>query len=364
MGPRIARDPYTPDSMAAPPTPITLLTGFLGSGKTTLLNHLLSAQVAERIVIVVNEFGDVNIDSSLVVGTSEDMIELQNGCICCTVRGDMQETVTRLLERRERRFWRRLRFDRILIESSGVASPGPVVQTFLVDPTLAEYTRIDGVIALAHAAHVVAQLAEHPEACQQVGYADRILLNHCDRVDDCTRDQAEAALHRVNPVAEIVRTEHARIAPERVLRVATTDANRWNLELPDHCPADHDHEPDAEHCGQGHTTNMSAITLRTRQILDIHKLRIWLRFVCQRRTSELMRLKGIVRCRDHGPRVVVQGIYQWVEFRPEVGKVPEDSVLVLIGRDLDHAELHRGWRTVTGDRESPPTGPSDAPSPA
>ncbi len=334
--------------MRAERVPITLLTGFLGSGKTTLLNRLLASRSTERIAIVVNEFGDVSIDGSLVVGSSEELIELQNGCICCTIRGDMQATVAALLERRARRFWRRLRFDRIVIEASGAASPGPVVQTFLADPVLSERTRIDGVVALAHAEHVRHQLAAHPEACQQIGYADRILLNHCDRVDAAACDDAEAALSAMNPLASIDRTEHAQVAVERVFQVETTDPARWRLELPEDCR----HSSAGEEGCSGthdHTEGMSALTLRTSNTLDIHRLRIWLQFVGQRRTWELMRLKGIVRCRDHGPRVVVQGIYQWMELRPEMGDAPEESILVLIGRDLDHEELRRGWGAVVGE---------------
>ncbi|MAE70477.1 MAG: cobalamin biosynthesis protein CobW [Gemmatimonadetes bacterium] len=331
---------------AVPRIPITLLTGFLGSGKTTLLNRLLASNHAERIAIVVNEFGDVSIDGSLVVGTSEDLIELQNGCICCTIRGDMRETVAALLERRARRFWRRIRFDRIVIEASGVASPGPVVQTFLADPELSERTRVDGVVALAHAAHVKEQLAFHPEACQQIGYADTILLNHCDRSDDAGQVEAETALRRINPMASIVRTEHAELPPDRVLHLETTDPGRWKLDLAEADPSEESSERDGS--PHGHTAGMSALTLRTRRTLDIHRLRIWLQFVGQRRTWELMRLKGIVRCRDHGPRVVVQGIYQWMELRPEMGAAPDESLLVLIGRDLDHVELRKGWEAVTG----------------
>ena len=132
--------------------PITLLTGFLGSGKTTLLNRLLRGGTGERLAVVVNEFGDAGIDGSLVVGAQDDLVELRSGCICCTVRGDLQQTVLRLLKRRERRLFGRLQFDRLVIEASGLASPGPVIQTFLLDGELAERTRVDGVITLAHAA--------------------------------------------------------------------------------------------------------------------------------------------------------------------------------------------------------------------
>lgn len=332
--------------MAQDPVPVTLLSGFLGAGKTTLMNHLLASEHGEKIAVVVNEFGDVNIDGSLIVGTSEDMIELQNGCICCTIRGDMRDTVLDLLERRERKFWRRIRFDRIVIEASGMASPGPVVQTFMVEPELAERTKVDGVIALAHAEHVAQQLQDHPEAVQQIGYADQVLLNHCDRVDDLA--PAEAAIRRLNPLAAIRHTIHARIDVDSLLSIATTNPALWDLDTSSECTEDHDHT--SGNCGPvEHTQGVGALTLRSRAALDMRKLRIWLQFITQRRTWEMMRLKGVLRCTTEGPVVVVQGIYQWFELRPTLGEPPKLSQLVLIGKDLNHEELRRGWAAIGGD---------------
>jgi G3E family GTPase len=182
--------------------PVTLLAGFLGSGKTTLANRILSEQHNQRIAVIVNEFGDVGIDGSLVVGVKDNIVELNNGCICCTVRNDLAETLRDLMERREQ-FARTEPFERVLIEASGMASPGPAVQTLLMDRKLSTQFRLDGVITMAHAQHIVAQLQEHPEASEQVGYADRIILNHCDQSTPEALEAAASALRACNREASI-----------------------------------------------------------------------------------------------------------------------------------------------------------------
>ncbi|MEO0652212.1 MAG: GTP-binding protein, partial [Planctomycetota bacterium] len=202
------------------PVPVTLLTGFLGSGKTTLLNRLVRDPAAGRVAVVVNEFGELGIDGSLVVGSDEDVVELRNGCVCCTVRGDLARTLNRLLGRR-RGLLRRLKFDRLAIELSGMASPGPVVQTLVVDDGLRDRTRLDGIVTLANAAQIEQQLPKHPEASGQVGYADLILLNHADRAEEEHLGRAEAALQGVNGLAPIVRTERSVVPIEDLLDLRT-----------------------------------------------------------------------------------------------------------------------------------------------
>ena len=181
--------PDTAHQVTADPVPVTLLVGFLGSGKTTLVNRILAEQHDQRIAVIVNEFGDVGIDGRLIVGVDDNVIELSNGCLCCTVRGDLADTLRQLIVRR-RQTVDAQPFERIVIEASGLASPGPVLQGLLVDPALHAQVQVDGVITLAHAKHIVQQLADHPEASEQVAYADHIILNHRDQ---CTGDELAAA---------------------------------------------------------------------------------------------------------------------------------------------------------------------------
>lgn len=314
--------------------PVTLLTGFLGSGKTTLLNRLVGAPGAGRFAVVVNETGEVALDGRLVVGSTEEIVELRDGCVCCTVRGDLAVAVGRLLDRR-RAWFRRRSFDRLLVECSGLASPGPVVQTFLLDPRLAAETRVDGVLALASAVDIERQLAEHPETAEQLGYADRILLNHCDRAEAAGVAAAERAVRRINPSAPITRTVRAELDPTPLLDLGGHDPTRWTLGAGEA----HDHAHDA---GVGH------LSLRAERALDLGRLKLFLQFVAARRTWQLLRLKGIFRCEGHGRAVVAHGVYQWLELGSGPLDPPARSELLLIGRGLDAGEIGRAWVAAGG----------------
>ena len=307
--------------------PVTLLTGFLGAGKTTLVNRVLTERHGERIAVLVNEFGDVGIDGRLVVRSDEEIVELVNGCVCCSVRGDLVRAIGGMLRRRKRAI-RARPFERLLIETSGLASPGPVVQTLLVEPELARETVPVGVITLAHAALVAEQLERHPEAVEQVGYADAIVLNHTDRADESTIAAAEEALRARNAMAPILRAERAAID------VSTL------LDLPPANPRDASHAPATE----PHTHDAGTIVLRTGGALDLARLKMWLQFLASHRSQEIWRLKGILRCGGNERAVVVQGVYQFLELGPGDDPAPEESVLVLIGRGFDRAEIERGWR--------------------
>ena len=324
----------------ADPVPVTLLVGFLGSGKTTLANRILSEQHGQRIAVIVNEFGDVGIDGQLIMSVDDNVVELSNGCLCCTVQGDLADTLQQLLVRRRQSVDAKP-FERIVIEASGLASPGPVLQRMLVDPALHAHVQVDGVITMAHAQHIVQQLAEHPEASEQVAYADHIIVNHCDQCEGDALAAAEAALHACNPHADLERATRAAVDVVRVLRKQTWDTARVKAAL-EHgvvC-SDHAHDHAHEH---RHTQGVGALALRAEAPLDLQRLIRWLRSVSTHRSHELMRLKGILHCQSQAQAVVIQGVYQWLEVRRDAGEPPAASVLVLIGRHLDAEELRRGW---------------------
>lgn len=308
---------------------VTLLAGFLGSGKTTLVNRLLSEPGGRPLAVLVNEFGDVGIDGRLVVAAEDDLVELANGCVCCTLRGDLERGLLQLLERRGRMLGR-ARFEGVLIEASGLASPGPIAQTVQVVPALAAAYQLEGIVTLAHAARIGAQLDEFREAADQIGYADLIVLNHIDRLAEGELDAVVARVRRGNGVAVIVPAQRADV-DLGLLRGLNTRSLRPNIRA---TPA----EPHA------HTSNVVTLALTSETALDVHRLKIWLRFLSARPDGEILRLKGIVRCEGLARPLVVQAVYQWLEIGPGTGQPPERSELVLIGRGFDAEELERGWR--------------------
>ena len=317
--------------------PVTLLTGFLGSGKTTLANHILSAPHNQRIAVIVNEFGDVGIDGSLIVSVQDNVIELSNGCLCCTIQSDLAATLHSLLKRHYEAVDEKP-FARILIETSGLASPGPVVQTVLAEPMLATHLQLDGVVTLAHAQHIVMQLQEHPEASEQIAYADRVILNHCDQCTPEEIDAAEAAILACNYYAEITQATQARVEVAPLLDIHTWDRMEPHVER---LLAALAHHP--AHGHHTHTCDVHTLTLRATAPLDLNRLRVWLVFLTKRREHDLMRLKGILHCQQHEQAIIAQGVYKWVTLRKGAAPVPAESVLVLIGRHLNEDVIHREW---------------------
>jgi G3E family GTPase len=330
----------TAPQVTAAPVPVTLLVGFLGSGKTTLVNRILSEQHDQRIAVIVNEFGDVGIDGQLIVGIDDNLVELSNGCLCCTVQGDLADTLRQLLERRRQTVDAKP-FERIVIEASGLASPGPVLQRMLVEPALHAHVHVDGVITMAHAQHIVQQLADHPEASEQVAYADHIIVNHCDQCAGDALVAAEAALHACNGHADIERATRAAVDVVRLLNKQTWDSARVKVALANGVVCG-DHAQEHAHAHR-HTQGVGTLALRAEAPMDLQRLTRWLLDLSTRRSHELMRLKGILHCRSHDQAVVIQGVYQWLEVRQEAGESPTVSALVLIGRHLDEAELRREW---------------------
>ena len=318
-------------------TPALVLTGFLGAGKTTLVNRLLARPDAPPTAVLVNEFGDVPVDGALVVSSDDEVVELANGCVCCTIRGDLVQALADLLERRRKGLFRSARpFDRLVIETSGLASPGPVVQTLLGDPVASQELRVAGVVTLVNAERAAEQLDAFPEAREQVGYADVLVLSHVDRVDASTTTHAAERLRAVNAGAALLESA-----------LADLDLDALFGRLGD-APASDRAAGVAGEAAHAHTTGAGTVVLRSDEPLSLHTLKIWLTFLANRRTHELWRMKGILRCAEVDERVVVQSVYQYLTLEPDSGPAPDESVLVLIGRDLDPDELERGWARVRG----------------
>ncbi|MEM6572205.1 MAG: GTP-binding protein [Planctomycetota bacterium] len=336
--------------------PVTLIAGFLGSGKTTLVRRLLQESHGVRCAVVVNEFGALGIDGSLVVQrAAEDssVVELSNGCICCEIQDDLRATLLELVRRGSGASasgtaitWLRRAlgggsaadggFDRILVEASGAASPGPAVQTFLIDDELSRQVHLDGVVTLAHAARVREQLDGTREAADQLAYADRVVVNHADRVDADELEAVAAHVRACNPLADVRTAEHAAVRLDWVFSAPRAEAADalWK---------------GVDAAGTSHTEGLVSVSLTAGAPLDRAALLMWLEFLAKRRGQELMRAKGILRVQGASSALVVQGVYQWLEAVEEDAPAPEVSRLVLIGRDLDRDEIARGWAAIGGD---------------
>lgn len=344
--------------------PVTLVAGFLGSGKTTLVNRVLKESHGVRCAVVVNEFGSLGIDGDLVVSRAAEgsaVVELANGCICCEIQEDLRTTLTDLVAARgasggggsrwnPARWLRRSGggIDRILVEASGAASPGPAVQTFLVDGELSKSVVLDGVVTLVHAEHIRSQLERTVEAADQIAYADRIVVNHSDRVSDEELEGVTSELGGLNPLARLRTTERAEVPLKWLFGGLdrSASADQWTR-------LGAAAEAAAAAGAPVHTPGLGSVTLTAEVPVDRDAMLMWLEFLSRRRTHELMRAKGIlaVGSAAHPTRLVVQGVYRWLEASDEPGEAPATSRLVLIGRDLDVDEIHRGWAAIGGLRD-------------
>ena len=319
--------------------PVTILAGFLGSGKTTLVNRILTEPTGTRFAVLVNEFGEVGIDGRLVVAAEEDLVQLENGCICCTVRGDLSRALGDLLARRGRLLGG-ARFDHVLIEASGLASPGPIAQTLEVDASLSEALETAGIVTLVHAGRIAEQLERFPEAAEQLGYADLVLCNHTDRVDGPVLEAAQRAVASINAVAPVRTCERAGVDVAELLtteRLAPGQLSRSAASSP------------GTELAHTHSEGIGTVVLESERPLDLHRLKMWLQFLANRVGGEILRMKGILRCEGRSEEVVVQAVYEVLELGPGEGPPPEHSQLVMIGRGFDRAELDRGWAACMAD---------------
>lgn len=333
--------------------PVTVLTGYLGAGKTTLLNRILSEDHGKRYAVIVNEFGEIGIDNDLIVESDEEIYEMNNGCVCCTVRGDLIRVVEGLMRRPGR-------FDAIVVETTGLADPAPVAQTFFMDDDVRAKTRLDAVVALVDAKHLPLRLKDSREAEDQIAFADVVLLNKTDLVNDEELVRLEQTIRTINPSARIHRTERAGVTLEKVLDRGAFDLQRaldsdpHFLDHGDHacgpdCDHDdhahgHDHHAHHDHAAADiHDTSVQSISLRAGP-LNPERFFPWIQKTTQIDGPNILRLKGIVALENDEDRYVVQGIHMIVEGdhqRPWKPGEKRESRIVFIGRDLDSEKLKR-----------------------
>tara|TARA_A100001234_G_scaffold19034_1_gene15176 strand:+ start:2402 stop:3589 length:1188 start_codon:yes stop_codon:yes gene_type:complete len=320
--------------------PVTVLTGFLGSGKTTLLNHILSSTEHEmKFAIIENEFGDIGIDENIIVENSEEsIIEVMNGCICCTVRGDLTELLDKMYDRVKE-------FDGVLIETTGLADPAPVAQTFFVDDRIVDRYKLDGIITVVDSKHIIQHLDDEKpddvenEAVEQIAFADRILLNKIDLVGDGEIEEVRKRIKGINAIAPIYQTENSLIDPSELIGIGSFDLDK-TLEMdPEFLDTDSEHE---------HDQNVTSISSRFKGELNVNKLESWIGELMQTKAEDLFRYKGVLAVKGMDQKFVFQGVHMLFggDFSQEIGlwKDGEDREcrFVFIGRDLDHQELEAG----------------------
>jgi len=333
--------------------PVTVLTGYLGAGKTTLLNRILSEPHGKKYAVIVNEFGEIGIDNDLVVGADEEVFEMNNGCICCTVRGDLIRIIENLMKRKGR-------FDAIIVETTGLADPAPVAQTFFVDQDVSDKARLDAVVTVADAKWLSARLKDAPEAKNQIAFADVILLNKTDLVSPAELREVEARIRGINPYARLHKTQNCQIPLAEVLNRGAFDLERILeiepafLEQDDHDHHHHDHDHDHDHghhhhhggLKHYHDEDMQSVSIAHEGDVDPEKFMPWINDLVQTEGPNILRSKGILAFLKEPKRFVFQGVHMILdgdlqrEWRPDEKRL---SRIVFIGRNLDEAALRQGF---------------------
>jgi G3E family GTPase len=338
--------------------PVTVLTGYLGAGKTTLLNRILSEPHGKKFAVVVNEFGEIGIDNDLVVNADEEVFEMNNGCICCTVRGDLVRIIGGLMRRRGK-------FDAIIVETTGLADPAPVAQTFFLDETVGEKTRLDAVVTVADAKWLTDRLTDAPEAKNQIAFADIILLNKTDLVEPDELHEVETRIRAINPYAKLYRTQHSQVPLDSVLGQHAFDLDRildfepTFLEVETerrHSSTDtrqlHEHDRDKSHAHMTtglkhyHDEEMRSVSLLVERPLSADKFFPWMQDLVATDGPKILRSKGILAFKDDPQRYVFQGVHMILDGdhqRPWRNDERRESRIVFIGRDLPEEKIRQGF---------------------
>ncbi len=324
------------DDILSKKASVIILTGFLGAGKTTLLNRILTADHGRRIAVIMNEFGEVGIDHHLLLASEQEVVQMNNGCVCCTVRGDLVRALFQLLGHRSS-------FDTLVIETTGLAEPAPVAQTLYADERLRSEFTLAGVVTVIDAKHVSAQIDASEEAREQIAFADLLLLNKTDLSMPETLDELEKKIGGLNPVARIHRTRNSDIDLAAVLDLGSSDlAQRIDRAVAAH------------HDGHHHHLHVATVCIVEPGDLDGLKVSMWLRSLIAERGADILRMKGILNLRGDPEQFWFQGVQTEFEGRPGRAWNPgEDRLnrLVFIGRNLDQEKITQGFRAClfTGD---------------
>jgi G3E family GTPase len=330
--------------------PVTVLTGYLGAGKTTLLNRILSEPHGRKYAVIVNEFGEIGIDNDLIVGADEEVFEMNNGCVCCTVRGDLVRIIDGLMRRKGK-------FDAIIVETTGLADPAPVAQTFFMDDNVGRKAKLDAVVTVADAKWLKDRLKDAPEAKNQIAFADVILLNKTDLVAPDELGELEARIRGINPYAKLHKTERCKIALPEVLGRNAFDLDRI-LEiapafLGSHHHHDHDHDHDHDHAHHHHDgglkhyhdEEMQSVSLKSDKPLDPDKFFPWIQDLVQTEGPNILRCKGILSFKDDDERFVFQGVHMILDGdhqRPWQQGEKRESRIIFIGRKLPEDKIREG----------------------
>jgi G3E family GTPase len=310
--------------------PVTVLTGYLGAGKTTLLNRILSEPHGKKYAVIVNEFGEIGIDNDLVVGADEEVFEMNNGCICCTVRGDLIRILDGLMKRKGR-------FDAIIVETTGLADPAPVAQTFFMDQDVSDTARLDAVVTVADAKWLSDRLKDAPEAKNQIAFADVIILNKTDLVSAAELDAVEERIRAINPYARLHRTQNCAVPITEVLGRNAFDLDRIIELEPDFLEEGHHHH---------HDEDMQSLSMRIDGEVDPERFMPWISDLTQREGPNILRCKGIVAFPNEPKRFVFQGVHMILDGDVQQDWKPGEkrqSRVVFIGRDLDENAIREGF---------------------
>ncbi|MBW4639253.1 MAG: GTP-binding protein [Gloeocapsa sp. UFS-A4-WI-NPMV-4B04] len=309
--------------------PVIVITGYLGSGKTTLLNRILTHKHGNKIAVIVNEFGDVGIDSQLVVGADEEILEMNNGCICCTVRGDLIRIFGNLIARREK-------FDYLVIETTGLADPGPVIQSFFVDEVMRSQTKLDAVVTVVDTKHIWNHW-DSSEAQEQIAFADVILINKIDLVPPEQLEELEKRIRTMNAFAKLYRTQNCELSIDLILGVQAFDLKNA-LSIDSELLNENTHE---------HDDTVSSISIVENGTVNSNKFTTWLNQIIQVQGHNIFRMKGILNVDDEERRFVYQGVHMLIDGRPGRPWKPDEirkNEIVFIGRDLDKITLEKGFQ--------------------